>query len=176
MWYKPTLGNFSCSYAPWFIAEARADTGNDCPGSIAEAWDNSTWAMGRWSEIQDERETTGSFYGEDGARHTVVSGDEKGQDAEYANRVLREVGAQSDRSGRYPAATHVEVKIAALMREAGFRKGVVIINHKTGPCGGTEGLSCKEVLPLILSPGTTLRVWYMPLGSSTIQHVDFTGR
>ncbi|MGH7606016.1 MAG: DddA-like double-stranded DNA deaminase toxin [Gemmatimonadales bacterium] len=99
---------------------------------------------------------------EDGIEHEFTSGDEKGADAERARTILREIGAASAPGGRYPAATHVEVKAAALMREVGVKTAVLVINYENGPCPSTVlGLSCEDVLPKILPAGYQLRVWYL---------------
>ncbi len=56
---------------------------------------DATWAADRYAEIKDEHDTSGVFYDEDGQRHGFSSGDEKGSDAERANRALRDVGLSS---------------------------------------------------------------------------------
>jgi len=171
--YAPSCGRFSCSYTPSWWPVASADSGS-CPESIRAAMGDADWAADRFGEIQGEQITTGLFYGEDGEKHTIKSGDERGEDAERARRVLRAVGAASAPDGSYPAASHVEVKVAALMREAGVRTGVMVINREGGPCAGAVGLSCGEVLPLMLPSGLTLRVWF-PSGGR-MEQKDFVGK
>ena len=114
------------------------------------------------------------FYDDDGERHTFASGDEGGSDAEQARKALRTVGAAAAPDGSYPAATRVEVKVAAVMREAGVKTGVLVINRQNGPCTGAVGLSCQEVLPAVLPSGTTLRVWF-PSGGG-MEYQDFRGK
>jgi hypothetical protein len=58
------------------------------------------------------------------------------------------------------------------MHEHGVRRGTLVINNE--PCGGDRGLSCQEVLTLMLPQGTTLRVWYSKGASMTYQ--DFPRR
>jgi hypothetical protein len=143
--------------------------------NFSAAWDDAGWAADRFDTIKGKYDTTGIFYDEDGEPHEFSSGDEKGADAERARKVLRAVGAASDGTGSYPAATHVEVKVAALMREAGLKTGLLIINHEDGPCAGGAGLSCREVVSSVLAPGTTLRVWF-PTSDGPMDHLDFQGK
>jgi hypothetical protein len=174
LWYVPTLGKFSCSYTPWFVAEAQADA-DECPDSIKDAWNNTEWAVERFAEIRGGYLTTGLYYDESGQRHKILSGDPKGEDAQRAAKVLQVVGAPTAQDGSYPAARHVEVKIAAVMRESGASAGLVVINYEGGPCGPYEqGLSCQEVLGSVLAHGATLRVWYPDNGK--LRYQDFTGR
>jgi hypothetical protein len=177
LWYMPVLGDFSCSLQPWFVAEAQVEAGDEgCPGSLDEAWNDADWAMDRYEQIASSYRTTALYYLDDGRRHNITSGDDKGPDALRAERALRATGASSIR-GRYPAASHVEVKVAAIMRENGTTKGEMVINHRAGPCFGNPaiGLSCQEVLSLVLPPGAILRVWYLP-ESGPIAFSDFRGR
>lgn len=109
--------------------------------------------------IQDRRLTAGHFYDEDGIEHEFTSGDEKGVAAQRVVTVLQEQGVQPNRAGRYPAASHVETKVAALMRETGIENGVLVINNRAGPCGpSAEGTSRMDVLRSILPAGSHLRV------------------
>jgi hypothetical protein len=79
----------------------------------------------------------------------------------------------SNRAGRCLAASHVETKVAALMRETGVEHGVLVINNRAGPCGpSAEGTSCMDVLSSILPAGSHLRVWY-PDAGGTMQYRDF---
>jgi hypothetical protein len=171
--WLPGVGRFSCSWVPWFAPQARA--GDDCPGSLRAAWDDAEWAAGRFAEIEDDHRTTGLFYDGSGRRRKYDSRDEKGTDAERAREILRRVGAQTAENGTYPAATHVEVKVAAMMRERGTKMAIVVINNDRGPCRYYMGLSCQEVLPLILPRGTKLRVWF-PTAGGPMRYLDFTGR
>jgi len=130
LWYVPTLGNFSCSPWPWFVAEAQAgDEG--CPGSLDEAWNNADWAMDRHEEIAKGYQTTGLYYLDDGRRHKILSGDEKGADALRAERALRVAGAPSIR-GRYPAASHVEVKVDRAELSGGAVAGAAACSDLAG--------------------------------------------
>lgn len=170
MLWIPHVGRFSCGVTPWFVPVARADSA--CPGSLAGAMGDAQWATDRWEEIRDERQTVGLFYDENGHRHRYESGDEKGADAERVRKVLRDVGAPQAPNGSYPAASHVETKVAALMREHGVKLGTLVINNQ--PCGGDRGLSCQEVLTLVMPPGTVLRLWYPRAG--VMEYLDFGGK
>jgi hypothetical protein len=100
--------------------------------------------------------TTTAFYDHDGAEHTYVSGED--DDAPHAGDVLRQVGAAASPIGTYPTATHVEIKAAVSMRDAGESRGVIVINNPTGPCPGNLG--CTAALPRVLPSGATLVVWW----------------
>lgn len=173
--YAPSCARFSCGYEPYWLPQAKADTGV-CPDKLKDVWSNAGWAAERYSEVEGSYQTTGRYYDEDGKPHKIMSGDLKGADAERARTTLRQVGAPTARDGSYPAASHVEVKIAAMMREAGQKAGLVVINNDDGPCFSDRalGLSCQDVLPLVLAPGATLRVWWH--GDGTMRFQDFTGR
>lgn len=139
----------------------RPTNGDACPDDITAAASDATWAAARLESIAGRKVTTGLAYDEDGAEHTYISGE---QDEHYkrAIRVLQEVGAKPSRGGTYPAASHVEVKVAALMREDGISEVVLVVNHPAGICSAGQGLSCQEVLPLVLPPGARLIVWAPP--------------
>lgn len=85
--------------------------------------------------------------------------------------VLKEVGAPASPIGTYPAASHVEVKAAAAMRRGEVKHGVLVINHPGGPCTGDLG--CTTALPLVLSEGATLTVWWP--SEQGMQSQQFTG-
>lgn len=153
------FGKYGCGIEPGInlgAPLAHADAG--CPASLNGAMSDAEWAADRYESIAKARKTAGLFYDEDGIEHEFRSGDEKGDDAERARELLRQIGAPTDRTGRYPAATHVEVKVVALMREQDVRRGVLVINN--APCGGDDGLSCQELLPSLVPNGTVLGVWY----------------
>lgn len=156
------FGSFGCGWKPnvrWG-ATAEAASDDSCPTSISGAMSDAKWAADRFATIKDKYVTTGLMYDQDGIEHEIISGDEKGADAERARRILREVGAPSI-GGQYPAATHVEVKAAALMRETEVKTAILVINYEDGPCPPIGlGLSCQDVLPKLLPAGYRLRVWY----------------
>lgn len=172
--YTPSCARFSCGYEPYWLLQAEADSG-ECPEALGDAWSNAGWAAERWAEIKDDDKTAGLYYDAHGEPRKIRSGVLKGADTERARQVLRQVGAAAAKDGSYPAAHHVEVKIAARMREDGAKAALVVINHPDGPCPGRgAGLSCQEVLPLVLATGSTLRVWWQEGGVMRFQ--DFTGR
>ncbi|MGH3620293.1 MAG: DddA-like double-stranded DNA deaminase toxin [Sciscionella sp.] len=80
-------------------------------------------------------------------------------DADRVVELLDELGAPFPDSGPHPGAAHVEPKAAAQMRDGAQGIGVMVINHPRGVCFGAEGLSCQEILPLLLAPGAKLYVW-----------------
>ena len=172
------FGKFGCGWEPSIrfgaMADADADTDDDqCPTSISDAMNDAAWAADRHATIKYRYITTGLMYDQDGIEHEFTSGDEKGADAQRVVAILRGQNVPPNRAGRYLAASHVEPKVAALMRETGIQQGVLVINNRSGPCGpSNEGTSCRDVLPSILSAGSTLRVWFADAGG-TMQYRDF---
>jgi hypothetical protein len=155
---------------PAWLPQAQADWGS-CPESIEQAARDAEWAAGRAESIpRTDQKTTGLFYDSDGAEHSYTSG-EKDNAAAEAVAVLKEVGAPASPLGNYPAASHVEVKAAAAMRRGEVKHGVLVINHPGGPCPGDLG--CTNMLPLVLSEGTTLTVWWP--SEQGMQSQQFTG-
>jgi len=152
----PSCSKFGCDSA---LATAHADDGS-CPASLRGAAQDPDWAADRLKTIADRPLTVGLFYDEDGTQHTYTSG--RDDDSDLAEEILQDVGATPSRIDTYPAATHVEIKIAALMRENEVDYGVLVINHPGGVCNGEDGMSCQEVLGLVLAPGDTLVVWSSP--------------
>jgi hypothetical protein len=148
---------------------AHADSG-DCPTSIGAADGDAQWAANRWATIKDTKVTTGLFYDQDGAEHTYVSGEDS--DATHAADVLRQVGAAASPIGTYPAASHVEMKAAVGMRDAGESQGVIVINNPGGPCPGDMG--CAAAVPRVLPRGAALVVWWRN-SSGTMQSRRFPG-
>jgi hypothetical protein len=138
-------------------------------------WNNAEWATDRFEDLSEEKKTAGWYCDETGQPHKILSGDEKGADAERARAVLHAKGAATAKDGTYPAASHVEVKAAAMLREDGRKAGLVVINNDRGPCDYTAGLSRVEVLPMVLPSGATLRVWW-PQADGPMRFRDFTGR
>ena len=163
--YAPSCGRFACSYVPSWWPQASADSASaeGCPDSITAAASDAAWAAERIASLRDAdaKVTTGLFYDADGTEHTIRSG--RDADAERADKALMDAGVEMPRAGPHPAASHVETKIAALMRENGITYGVVVINNERGPCGtdpdALEPFSCGVVIPAILSAGSTLAIW-----------------
>lgn len=164
--YAPSCGRFACSYEPAWLPQASADsaTGDGCPDSLGGAATDAEWAADRIESLRgkDAKLTTGLFFDADGAEQTIDSGYD--EDADLAEQDLRDAGVEFPPVGRYPAAAHVETKIAALMRENGITFGVVVINNPRGPCGADptseRRFSCGVAVPAILPAGSTLAVWF----------------
>jgi hypothetical protein len=150
-------------------AVAHADSG-DCPANIDAADHDAQWAASRWATIKDAKVTTGLYYDRDGTEHTYVSGEDA--DATHAADVLRQVGAAGSPIGTYPAATHVEIKAAVDMRDAGESQGVIVINNAGGPCPGDMG--CAAAVPRVLPRGAALVVWWRS-SSGAMQSRRFPG-
>ncbi|OLF11450.1 hypothetical protein BLA60_10765 [Actinophytocola xinjiangensis] len=159
--YAPSCGRFACGYEPSWWPRASADSGEACPDSLSGAATDAGWAAARLESIADKKVTTGLAYDQDGTEHSYTSG-EKDDHYQRAVKVLREVGAKPSRGGTYPSASHVEVKVAALMRENAISEMVLVINHPGGVCSAGYGLSCSEVLSSVLPVGARLIVWAPP--------------
>ena len=52
----------------------------------------------------------------------------------------------------------METKYAWWMRNSGVTDADVVINNAKGPCVGP--FSCRNVMPAILPPNSTVRVWW----------------
>ena len=159
--YAPSCGRFSCSYEPAWIPVAQADSGS-CPDSIAGAANDVAWAADRIDSISDQKRTAGLFYDSDGMRHDFDS--QRGADADKALKVGRAAGV-FPASGRPNVVDHVEIKVAAAMRNSGEPTGVLAINNSGGPCrfddeGDVEPMSCLAYLPRLLPVGAALTVWW----------------
>lgn len=153
--YAPSCGRFGCSYVPAWWSQAEADSGDACPDSIDAAANDATWAADRLDTIADDPQTAGLFYGPDGAVHEFDSSHDADED--QATAVLRDLGIVGP-NATLNVASHVEVKVAAAMRNGDITKGVLVINRTTGVCGGGK-FSCAEVVPRILPADARLIVW-----------------
>lgn len=163
--WAPSCGRFACSYVPSWWPQAHADsTAQGCPDSIGTAATDAGGAAERYESIRDAKITTGLLFDPDGTEHTVTSG---GEDvADRVDELLRASGkVDMPPVGQHPAATHVEVKAAMMMRDAEIPTGVVVINNVEGPCPGAY--SCTKVLPVVLVPGSTLTVWWPGMHKQT---------
>lgn len=159
--YAPSCGRFACGYEPAWLPQAHADTGG-CPDNITGAATDAAWAADRIASIADEKPTVGLYFDSDGTGHSYDS--QKGTDADMALKVGREVGVFPP-SGRPNVVDHVEVKVAAAIRESGETAGVLVINNAGGPClvdaeGTVAPMSCLAYLPKLLPAGATLTVWW----------------
>jgi hypothetical protein len=147
--YAPSCGRFSCSYEPAWWPRVAADAGDGCPGSWQEAIDDEQWLRDRLESVSDKKVTTGIAYDEDGEPTTFVSG--RDDAAQTALKVGRDAGvlAQNVRPG---VVDHVEVKVAAAMREGGVTQ--------LGPCSPDETLpyTCVKIVPRMLAVGAELLV------------------
>lgn len=150
LFIRPGTTEFGCDTAAAMTAHAATtQAGSDeCPPSAQAAAGDPAWAAERIDSIADSRLTTGLLYDADGTEHTLSSGYD--DDAERVIDLLDEVGAPFPGSGPHPGAAHVEPKAAALLRDAEQTIGVMVINNEGGVCSGRQGLSCQEILPLLL--------------------------
>ncbi|MGH3625351.1 MAG: DddA-like double-stranded DNA deaminase toxin [Sciscionella sp.] len=166
LFVRPGSTEFGCEAAA-ATAHAASD---DCPSSAEAAAGNSSWAADRMNSISDSKLTTGLLYDSDGTEHALTSGYD--DDADRVTELLDELGAPFPESGPHPAAAHVEPKAAAQLRDGDQDIGVMVINNEGGVCSGRKGLSCQEVLPLLLAAGTKLYVW----SPGADEPVEFEGR
>lgn len=156
-------------------AVAHADSA-DCPNNLEAAAGNRQWAEQRIASMpRSGSTTTGLFYDPDGHETRYTS--EQDSDSDSALNVGRQAGVFPSK-GRPNVVDHVEVKAAAAMRAGGVTSGVLVINFPGRPCGetpaGTQPLSCSAIVPRLLSPGTTLVVWWQSPGSQS-ESTTFTG-
>jgi hypothetical protein len=174
--YAPSCGRFACGYEPAWLPEAQADTGG-CPDGITQAANDAVWAADRIASIADQKRTVGLFYDSDGMEHRFDS--QRGAAADKALEVGRDAGL-FPASGRPNIVDHVEVKVAAAMRDGGEAAGVLIINNSGGPCliddeGTAASMSCLAYMPRLLPTGATLTVWWPDPGSGAPHKQTFVG-
>jgi hypothetical protein len=165
---------FGCEAAP--LAAARADN-DECPTSAQAAAGNARWAAARFDTIKDEDLTVGLFYDADGTEHRFMSG--RDREAETALKVGRKAGVFPSQ-GRFVVADHVEVKVAAAMREADVTFGVLVINNSGGPCrlddnDEPEPLSCLAIVPKLLPREAKLTVWWPAEDMHSMKSRTLTG-
>jgi hypothetical protein len=159
--YAPSCGRFSCSYAPAWIPQAQADSGG-CPDAISGAMTDAAWAADRLEGITKKKETAGLFYDPDGMLYEYDS--TQNEDSRRAWEVGRDAGVFDPRGPSF-LVDHVEVKVAAAMRETSVTAGVLVINKTDGPCGrnrdgSIDQASCLSVVPQLLPAGAKLVVWW----------------
>ncbi|MEV6201511.1 DddA-like double-stranded DNA deaminase toxin [Streptomyces sp. NPDC051771] len=117
--------------------------------------------------------TTGQVVDSKGAKvgPEVASG-EYGAWSEIAS-FLRSTDLLHPPNGKaFPAASHVEPRIAWAMRNRGIQRATVVINN-TKVCSGPW--SCSAAVPKILPSGSSLTVWYRGV-SGEIEGVTLLGR
>jgi hypothetical protein len=155
--YAPGCGRFSCSYEPSWWPRAEADAGGRCPGSWQEAVGDEGWLRDRLESISDTKITTGLAYDEDGELTTFVSG--RDEDAETALKAGWGSGAIPP-NVRPTVVDHVEVKVAAAMRQSGATRTLLIINQPSGPCSpdASRPYTCTKIVPRVLAVGMELVV------------------
>lgn len=159
--YAPSCGRFSCSYVPSWLPVASADSGS-CPDAIAGAMSDAGWAADRLEGIAKLKETAGLFYDADGMRHEYDSS--RDEASRRAWEVERDIGVFDPRGPSF-VVDHVEIKVAAAMRESGVMSGLLVINKTDGPCGrnkdgSIDPASCLSVVPRLLPEGAELVVWW----------------
>jgi len=123
---------------------------------------DANWAADRLETIVKRKETAGLFYDSDGMLHEYDSS--QNEDSRRTWAIGRDIGVFDPRGPSF-LVDHVEVKVAAGMRDAGLMSGVLVINKTDGPCGrGRDGsiapASCLSVVPQLLPEGATLVVWW----------------
>lgn len=142
---------FGCAAAG---AVAHADSVS-CPANIDAAASDGSWAADRLASIANKPQTTGLFYDQDGNERDFVSGHDSDEDT--ATQVLRDLGIVPA-NATLNVAAHVEVKVAAMMRQQGLDQGLLVINRTTGICNdGTY--TCATVVPKILPSDVALTIW-----------------
>lgn len=174
--YAPSCGRFACSYEPAWLPQAQADS-ESCPGGIEAAAADAAWAADRIVSIADQKITAGLFFDADGMGHSYNS--RRGDDSTQALKIGRAAGV-FPASGRPNVVDHVEVKVAAAMRDSGETTGVLVINNSGGPClvddeGEVAPMSCLSYLPKLLPKGATLTVWWPDPGGGAPLKQTFTG-
>lgn len=150
--YAPSCGRFSCNYEPAWWPQAAADTGDGCPGSWQEAANDQQWLRERIESLDDK-----NAYDDDGVPTTFVSG--RDDAADVALKGGRDVGV-FPQNVRLSVVDHVEVKVAAAMRQGGVTRGLLVINKASGPCSPDETLpfTCVNIVPKMLKTGAELVV------------------
>lgn len=107
------------------------------------------------------QKTSGYWIDDQGVEHgPLVSGED--EDYEHAKAVLRALQIGPPR-GELFAASHVETKLAARLRDSDRTRFTLVINNR--PCD-TGRFSCDRLLPRILRPDQEVTV-YWPGGSGT---------
>ncbi|MQY40934.1 hypothetical protein SRB17_89680 [Streptomyces sp. RB17] len=123
--------------------------------------------------LSGKKITTGQVIDDTGAKvGPTVSSGEEGSWADIAS-FLESSGLQHPPTGEFPAASHVEAKIAWAMRNRGIQRATIVINKKEGVCAGPY--SCSAAVPAILPAGSSLTVWYRGT-SGSIEGVSILGR
>lgn len=171
--YAPSCGRFSCSYEPAWWPQAEAATGDGCPDAWQEALNDERWQRDRLESISDEKITAGTAYDEDGEPTTFTSGRDDASGT--ALKVGRDAGV-FPQNVRLGVVDHVEVKVAAAMREGGVTRSLVIINNELGPCSPDETLpyTCVNIVPKVLAEGAELWVVWQD-GQGQLQRRQFVG-
>lgn len=155
--YAPSCGRFGCSYTPSWLPQAQADNvAGGCPDGLKAAATDASWAADRIETIADEKPTVLLAYDQDGAEHRFTSGQDS--DEQNVTKALEALKYPPDRSGRYPAATHAEAKLAYWMRETGTTFVVAVINNQKGVCADGPQ-SCTAIVSTLLPTGAELVVW-----------------
>jgi len=106
------------------------------------------------------RKTAGRWVGADGRERGPVSSG-RDDDSRHAAEVLQKLGVGPVR-GSLLSTEHVEVKLAARLRDATHKQVSLVINNT--PCGGRY--SCDRLLPQILKVGQALTL-HWPGGKKT---------
>ena len=93
------------------------------------------------------------------------------------NEILQDVGALPPGVKAF-VADHVEMKVAADMRDGDVDAMVLVINKAEGPCDAVDGnvkpASCRALVAGVLPEDATLTVWWRP-EAGTMTSATFTG-
>jgi hypothetical protein len=123
--------------------------------------------------VSGKKITTETSYDEAGEPTTITSGRDNA--ADIALKVGRDAGA-FPQNARPNVVDHVEVEVAAAMREDGVAHALVIINNELGPCSPDETLpyTCVNIVPKVLAPGAELWVVWED-GQGQLKKRQFVG-
>lgn len=161
------------------LVAADGDSG-DCPADLNQAAHDAEWATARIDAINArvaanvKKYIYGEFYDNDGIAHWYESGQDA--DADNAQAVGRMAGVLPAH-GTAITVEHVEVKVAARMRQATIGAGVLVINNPAGPCGqDIKGqYSCVVLVPRLLPFGASPVVWWPGSDGQHPQQVTMVG-
>ena len=145
----------------WIFATAGCGAfGPEPPESLREAASNADWATARIAElpVRQGGKTQGILYRPGAAPLKSESG-EFGE-YNYAKAILKGSEKSATQPELLAAASHVEVKAAALMRKQKVSYAVLVINNTDGVCGDSTTGVCTTAVPIVLPDSYRLMVWW----------------
>lgn len=139
---------------------------------------DATWAADRLETIAKRKVTAGLFYDADGVLHEYDSS--RNDASKRAWEVGRDIGVFDTRGPSF-VVDHVEVKVAAAMRDSETLSGVLVINKADGPYGRNQDgsidpASCLSVVPQLLPDGAKLVVWWPGEGGTPVSKTFIGGQ